>query len=115
MENGLNLQQKNLILNGKQRKKMNIVFFGRESGLIVRKKLQEAGFDLVDIKHPQVDLIVVGFYGKILSKNTLGIATYGALNVHPSLLPKYRGPSPVQATILHGETKTGATIILMDE
>ena len=94
---------------------MNIVFFGRESGLIVRKKLQEAGFDLVDIEHPQVDLIVVGFYGKILSKKTLDTATYGALNIHPSLLPQYRGPSPVQATILHGESRTGVSIILMDE
>ena len=94
---------------------MNIVFFGRESGLIVKEKLQEAGFQLVDIEHPQVDLIVVGFYGKILSKKTLAVPTYGALNVHPSLLPKYRGPSPIQTTILDGETKTGVTIIVMDE
>ena len=93
----------------------NIAFFGREFGEIVRDKLQEAGFRLVDIKDQQVDLIVVGFYGEILSKKMLEIPKYGALNVHPSLLPKYRGPTPVPTTILNGDTETGVTIILMDE
>jgi len=93
----------------------NIAFFGREFGEIVRDKLQEAGFRLVDIKDQQVDLIVVGFYGEILSRRMLEIPKYGALNVHPSLLPKYRGPTPVPTTILNGDTETGVTIILMDE
>ena len=94
---------------------VRIAFLGREFGLIVRDKLKEAGFQLVDITYQQVDLIVVSFYGKILPKRMLEIPKYGALNVHPSLLPKYRGPTPVPTTILNGETETGVSIILMDE
>lgn len=96
-------------------KDLEIIFLGRQFGQIIRKKLQKAGFSLVDPESKQVDLIVVGFYGKILSKKMLEMPKYGALNVHPSLLPKYRGPSPVQNVILNNETKTGVTIILMDE
>ncbi|MBI2642262.1 MAG: methionyl-tRNA formyltransferase [Candidatus Wildermuthbacteria bacterium] len=94
---------------------MNIAFFGREFGQILREKLEKAGFSIVNPESHKVDLIVVGFYGKILPKKVLEIPRYGALNVHPSLLPKYRGPTPVQTTILNGETETGVTIILMDE
>lgn len=61
------------------------------------------------------DLFVVFSYGKIIPGAILPIPTYGALNVHPSLLPKYRGPSPVQSQILAGETKTGVTIIKMNK
>jgi len=94
---------------------VRIAFLGREFGLIVRDKLKEAGFQLVDIRYQQVDLIVVSFYGKILPKRMLEIPKYGALNVHPSLLPKYRGPTPVPTTILNGDAETGVTIIQMDE
>jgi methionyl-tRNA formyltransferase len=61
------------------------------------------------------DLIVVAAYGKILPKELLDIPKYGSLNVHASILPKYRGASPIQTAILAGETETGVTIILMDE
>lgn len=61
------------------------------------------------------DIIIVAAYGKILPKNVLEIPGFGALNIHPSLLPKYRGPSPLQNAILEGENTTGTTIILMDE
>lgn len=61
------------------------------------------------------DLIVVAAYGKIIPKNILDIPKFGSLNVHPSLLPKYRGASPTQAALLNGETETGVTIMLMDE
>jgi len=60
-------------------------------------------------------LFVVASYGKIIPKSILDIPKYGALNVHPSLLPKYRGPSPVPATILNGDKETGVTIIKMDK
>jgi len=63
----------------------------------------------------QTDIFIVASYGKIIPKNILDLPKFGALNVHPSLLPKYRGASPIQAAILNGETKTGVTIILMDE
>lgn len=95
--------------------RMRIAFLGRSFGEIVREKLEKAGYELVVPEAKEIDLLVVGFYGKILSKEMLEKPKYGALNVHPSLLPKYRGPSPVQTTILNGDTATGVTIIQMDE
>ena len=62
-----------------------------------------------------IDLIIVAAYGKIIPKRILDIPKYGALNVHPSLLPKWRGPSPIQYAILNGDKETGVTIMLMDE
>lgn len=59
------------------------------------------------------DLLVVAAYGQILSKEVLSIPTQGAINVHGSLLPKYRGAAPVAHAILNGETETGVTIIRM--
>jgi len=67
------------------------------------------------IKEISPDLAIVSDYGQIIPKNILGFSKYGFLNVHPSLLPRYRGPSPIQSTILNGDKKTGVTIILMDE
>lgn len=61
------------------------------------------------------DLIIVSSYGKIIPQAILDIPKFGAINVHPSLLPKYRGASPVPATILAGDKETGVTIIQMDE
>jgi len=61
------------------------------------------------------DLIVVAAYGQIIPKEILKIPRYGCLNVHPSLLPKYRGPSPIQAAVLNGDKETGVTIIKMTE
>jgi methionyl-tRNA formyltransferase len=61
------------------------------------------------------DICIVAAYGKIIPKRYLGIPKYGFVNVHPSLLPKYRGPSPIQTAILNGEKETGVTIIIVDE
>lgn len=58
---------------------------------------------------------VVADFGLILPKQTLDSFPLGVLNIHPSLLPLYRGPSPVQATILNGERETGVTIIKLDK
>ncbi len=60
------------------------------------------------------DLIIVAGYSQFLPKEILEIPKYGCLNVHPSLLPKYRGASPIQYAILNGEKETGTTIMLMD-
>ncbi len=59
------------------------------------------------------DFIVVAAYGKILPKEILSIAP--CINLHASLLPKYRGASPIQQALLEGETQTGVTAMLMDE
>lgn len=60
------------------------------------------------------DVIVVAAYGKILPQSILDAPEHGCINVHASLLPKYRGASPVQNAILHGECETGVTIMQMD-
>lgn len=67
------------------------------------------------IQNLKPDLIIVAAYGQILPKEILEIPKYGCLNVHPSLLPKYRGATPVQSAILNGDKETGATIMLMDK
>jgi len=61
------------------------------------------------------DLFIIAAYGKIIPKEILAIPKYGAFNVHPSLLPKFRGASPIQSFILSGEKETGVTIMLADE
>jgi len=60
------------------------------------------------------ELIVVAAFGQILKKEVLEIPRLGCLNVHASLLPRWRGASPIQAAILHGDTTTGVTIMKMD-
>ncbi|MEK7120849.1 MAG: methionyl-tRNA formyltransferase [Patescibacteria group bacterium] len=62
----------------------------------------------------QWDIFIVCAYGKIIPQKFLDIAKKGNINVHPSLLPKYRGPSPIQAQILSDEKEVGTTIMLMD-
>ncbi len=59
------------------------------------------------------DLVVVAAYGQILSEVVLGIPKYGCINIHASLLPKYRGASPIEASILSGDEETGVTIMYM--
>lgn len=66
------------------------------------------------IKDLKPDLVIVAAYGKILSQAFLDIPGFGCINVHTSLLPKLRGPSPIQNALLLGKTKTGVTIMLMD-
>ncbi|MBW2022785.1 MAG: methionyl-tRNA formyltransferase [Deltaproteobacteria bacterium] len=68
-----------------------------------------------EIRKMSPDLIVVVAFGQILKKNLLEVPTWGALNIHASLLPKYRGAAPIQWVILQGETKTGLTAMKMDE
>lgn len=61
------------------------------------------------------DLIVVAAYGKIIPKKLIELPTYGIINVHSSILPKYRGASPIHAALLNGDTKTGVTTMMIDE
>jgi methionyl-tRNA formyltransferase len=61
------------------------------------------------------EIFIVAAYGKIIPKKILDIPKHGTINVHPSLLPKFRGASPIQSFILSNEKKTGVTIVLLDE
>ena len=61
------------------------------------------------------DIIIVAAYGKILPKSIIDLPQYGCVNVHASLLPKYRGAAPIQWAVLNGEKETGVTIMQMNE
>lgn len=67
------------------------------------------------IRQLGADIIVVVAYGKILPKSILESCRYGCVNVHASLLPKYRGAAPIQWSVINGDKKTGVTIMQMDE
>ncbi len=66
------------------------------------------------LKELNADYFIVASFGKIIPQSVLGLPKYGCINVHPSLLPLYRGPSPIQNQILNAD-ETGVTIIKMDE
>jgi methionyl-tRNA formyltransferase len=76
---------------------------------------QPASISDVSAELSNYDALIVAAYGQILSPETLYAASEGAYNVHASLLPKYRGAAPVERAIMAGETRTGVTIIRMDE
>jgi len=61
------------------------------------------------------DLLLVAAYGQIIPKAILDLPRFGSINIHGSLLPKYRGASPIQSAILNGDKETGITLIKMDE
>jgi methionyl-tRNA formyltransferase len=67
-----------------------------------------------EIATESFDLFVLASYGRILPQELLDLARLGAINVHPSLLPKYRGATPIQSAIAHGDVETGVSIMLMD-
>lgn len=70
---------------------------------------------VAQLRELQSDFFVVAAYAKIIPSSVLAIPRLGTLGTHPSLLPSYRGASPIQSAILAGETKTGSTIYAMDE
>jgi methionyl-tRNA formyltransferase len=67
-----------------------------------------------DLQELEPDLFIVAAYGKIIPQEVLDVPKLGALNIHPSLLPKYRGATPIQAAILNGDSISGVSIIKMD-
>ncbi len=68
-----------------------------------------------ELYNTEWDFFLVASYGKILKKETLNLPRRGCLNIHPSLLPKFRGPSPYVSAILADERETGVTLMLMEE
>lgn len=69
---------------------------------------------LVQLSKAQCELFVVASYGKILPTTVLDMPKYGTVNLHPSLLPRLRGPSPIRSAILNDETEVGVSIMLLD-
>jgi methionyl-tRNA formyltransferase len=79
------------------------------------KRVKKDQQTLYSLKKAEADIFVVVAYGQILSPEILAIPRLGCINVHASLLPKYRGAAPIQWCLYHGETETGVTTMLMDE
>ena len=73
------------------------------------KSIKKEGVET--LKKLKPDIMVTAAFGQILSKEILEVASYGVINIHGSLLPKYRGAAPIQWAIINGETKTGITIM----
>lgn len=71
--------------------------------------------DYEPLKDLDIDLIVTCAFGQILPKEVLDLPKYGSINVHASILPKYRGSAPIEYAIMNGDKKTGVTIMYMDE
>lgn len=104
---------------------LSIVYFGSSSISPLVLPYLSNNFDVelvVDentkieaIEKAEAEVAVLAAYGKILPKSVLEHFKFGILNIHPSLLPKYRGPSPVQTSILNGDKETGVTVIRLDE
>jgi len=84
-----------------------------ELDILIPKKIDSELIAIIAAYKPDVG--IVASYGKILPKTLIELFPKGILNIHPSLLPKYRGPSPIQTAILNGDTETGVTIIAIDE
>jgi methionyl-tRNA formyltransferase len=78
------------------------------------KRVKKSAETLTELREVGADVFVVVAYGQILSQEILDMPKLGCINVHGSLLPKYRGAAPIQWCLYHGETETGITTMLMD-
>jgi len=108
---------------------VKIVFFGSDQyGAKVLEALQKTpdievvkivkdknDFEALKNLGQRPDLGIVASFGALIPQNIINLPKHGILNLHPSLLPKYRGPTPVPTAILNGEKETGLTIIKIDE
>ena len=77
------------------------------------ERARDEGF-IQEIRQLAPDLIIVAAYGQILSQSLLDVPRFGCLNIHTSLLPKYRGAAPIQWAILNGDAETGVTLMRMN-
>lgn len=92
-----------------------VSIFAKENKLEVIKPSSLKEFEVLEkIKSASADIFLVVAYGKIIPKAILTLAKRAALNIHGSILPKYRGASPIQAVLQKGDKSTGVTLMVMD-
>ena len=96
---------------GKNLTPCDVKVYAKSKGLKVLDYVRISRDGVQDLKDINPDIMVTCAYGQILSQEIIDIPKYGIINVHASLLPKYRGASPIQAAIINGETETGVTIM----
>ncbi len=82
---------------------------------VMQPQKMSAPESMAQLRDWNPDLIVVAAFGQILKKEVLNMPRYGCINVHASLLPRWRGAAPINAALLHGDSETGVTIMKMDE
>lgn len=81
----------------------------------VAEKYKKSVSERSKVNLKDIDLALVYAFGELIPKELLSLPKFGFWNIHPSLLPKYRGPSPIASPLINGDTVTGVTIIKMDE
>ncbi len=100
---------------GKEMQKTPVKVCAQKYGIPVFQPVKVKEPEAVEtLRSYEADIFVVAAFGQILSQEILDIPSFGCLNIHASLLPKYRGASPIQHVILDGEERTGITIMQMD-
>lgn len=101
---------------GRKSTEPDMLQWAQEHGIKVFAPEQPNEQHFIDqLRELQPDMLVLASYGHILSRSLLDVAASGGLNVHPSLLPRYRGAAPIQRALMDGASRTGVTIIMMDE
>lgn len=101
---------------GKEMAVSAVKAYAQEVGLPVFQPVKiKSEESVAELKKYPADIFVVAAFGQILSKEILEMPKYGCVNAHASLLPKYRGASPIQWSIMMGENETGVTMMQMDE
>jgi methionyl-tRNA formyltransferase len=97
---------------GRKESKSDVALFAESHALYLQEleNLRDASTQALLEQHKNALFVVVS-YGKILPENLLSLSCYPVINLHPSLLPRWRGPSPMQTTLLMGDTMTGVSII----
>jgi len=97
-------------------KESSVKIWAKQKSILVMQPEKARNKDFVEsISRLNPDLIITAAYGQILSSELLNIPRLGCVNIHASLLPEYRGASPIQQALLDGKKDTGITIIKMDE
>ena len=102
---------------GRAKQATAVKIFSEQYGLdtFTPVNLRDDQVEFTRMSNIAADVFVVVAYGRILPIKILGIPSLGVINVHPSLLPLYRGPSPVAAAILDGQSHVGVSVMLLDE
>ena len=100
---------------GNKMRSPSVKIWAEENGLkVVQPEKLNAEF-IAELKNENCDLFALASYGKIIPQAVLDLPAKGTLNVHPSLLPKYRGAPPIESAMLTDDKETGVTIMLMDD
>lgn len=96
--------------NSRSQRQLEVAEVAGEHGIPVLLPNRPA--DIIDeLKALNADVAVLAAYGRIISQQVIDLFPMGIVNIHPSLLPQYRGPTPIESVILHGDTETGVSIM----